>query len=164
MRPRLVVLKLVAVAAVVAIVAAAPMAETASAHPARGRCVQVRASVLKSLRAGLRPTVRPQLGSAQAVEARGPFTLPLSFPGGVYFVSANLGRRGVATWVASGSFLSGAEGSIGRIRLFAMSKSARAVSDPRSGFGATILPQSDLAGWGLKPTTYGYTQSRRCVK
>jgi hypothetical protein len=76
MRPRLVVLKLVAVAAVVAIVAAAPMAETASAHPARGRCVQVRASVLKSLRAGLRPTVRPQLGSAQAVEARGPFTLP----------------------------------------------------------------------------------------
>jgi hypothetical protein len=47
-------LKLVAVAAVAATIAAGAMAETASARPAGAQCLQVRPSVLKTLRRGLR--------------------------------------------------------------------------------------------------------------
>jgi hypothetical protein len=43
--------------------------------------------------------------------------------------------------------------------IYAMGKTAREVSD----FGADLLP-SVLAGWGIKTTTYGYAQSRACVK
>jgi hypothetical protein len=70
----------------------------------------------------------------------------------------------LATWAASWFFLRGEEARVGRITLFAMSKTARAVSDPRLGFGAAIVPLSVLAGWGIKKTTYGYAQSRACVK
>jgi hypothetical protein len=61
-------------------------------------------------------------------------------------------------------FLRGLEGSLGRISLAAVSKTARAVADPNSGFAAGILAPSVLAGWGIKKTTYGYAQSRACVK
>jgi hypothetical protein len=88
----------------------------------------------------------------------------LTARGGTYFISANLGTRGIATWAASLFFLRGKEGSLGRISLFAMSKTARAVSDPRSGFGAAIVPPGVLAGWGITTKTYGYAQSRACVK
>jgi hypothetical protein len=88
----------------------------------------------------------------------------LTARGGTYFISANLGTRGIATWAASLFFLRGKEGSLGRISLFAVSKTARAVADPNSGFAAGILPPSVLAGWGIKKTTYGYAQSRACVK
>jgi hypothetical protein len=99
------------------------------------------------------------------VKARGTFTgSPLTATGGTYFISANLGPRGIATWAASLYFLRGIEGSLGRISLFAMSKTARAIADPNSGFAAAVLPPSVLAGWGLKKTTYGYVQSRACVK
>jgi hypothetical protein len=159
-----VVLRLVAVAAVAATIAAGAMAGTASARPAGAQCLQVRPSVLKTLRRGLRAAVRPQLRSARAVKARGTFTgSPLTARGGTYFISANLGTRGIATWAASLFFLRGLEGSLGRISLAAVSKTARAVSDPNSGF-AGILPPSVLAGWGIKKTTYGYAQSRACVK
>jgi hypothetical protein len=87
----------------------------------------------------------------------------LTARGGTYFLSANLGTRGIATWATSLFFLRGLEGSLGRISLAAVSKTARAVSDPHSGF-AGILPPSVLAGWGIKKTTYGYAQSRACVK
>jgi len=160
-----VVLKLVAVAAVAATIAAGAMAGTASARPAGAQCLQVRPSVLKTLRRGLRAAVRPQLRSARAVKARGTFTgSPLTATGGTYFMSANLGTRGIATWAASLFFLRGKEGSLGRISLFAVSKTARAVADPNSGFAAGILPPSVLAVWGIKKTTYGYAQSRACVK
>jgi hypothetical protein len=88
----------------------------------------------------------------------------LTARGGTYFMSANLGTRGIATWAASLFFLRGKEGSLGRISLFAVSKTARAVADPNSGFAAGILPPSVLAVWGIKKTTYGYAQSRACVK
>jgi hypothetical protein len=161
----LVVLKLVAVAAVVATIAAGAMAGTASARPAGAQCLQVRASVLKTLRAGLRAAVRPQLRSARAVKARGTFTgPPILASGGVYFISANLRTRGIATWAADVLFFRGERGLIGReILLYAMSKTARAVADPDSGFSAGIVPPSVLAGWGIKTTTYGYAQSRACV-
>jgi hypothetical protein len=139
------------------------MAGTASTRPASARCLQVRPSVLKTIRAGLRAAVRPQLPSARAVKARGTFTGPFAGRGGAYFISANLGTRGIATWAASGFFFRGYEGSIGRISLFAMSKTARAVSDPNAGF-AVVFPPGVLAGWGIKKTTYGYAQSRACVK
>jgi hypothetical protein len=159
------VLKFVAVAAVAATIAAGATVGTASARPAGARCLQVRASVLKTLRAGLRAAVRPQLRSARAVKARGTFTGgPFARRGDVYFISANLGTRGIATWAAGWFFFHGEEGSIGRITLFAMSETARAVPDPDSGFAAARAPLSVLAGWGIKKTTYGYAQSRACVK
>jgi hypothetical protein len=160
------VLQLVAVAAVVATIAAGAMAGTASARPAVGaRCLPVRPSVLKTLRAGLHAAVRPQLRSARAVKARGTFTGLGPFArSGVYFISANLGTRGIATWAASGFFFRGTEAPIGRISLYAMSKTARVVADPNSGFAAGVFPPRVLAAWGIKKTTYGYTQSRACVK
>jgi hypothetical protein len=157
-------LKLVAVAAVVAAMAAGAMVGTASARPAGAQCVQVRASVLNTLRRGLRAAVRPQLRSARAVKAQGTFAGdPFTPRGGAFFISANLGTRGIATWAASLFFLRGKEGSLGRVSLVAMSKTARAVADPNSGFAASILSPSVLAGWGIKTTTNGYAQSRACV-
>jgi hypothetical protein len=161
----LAVLKPVAAVAVVAAIAAGVNAGTASARAAGARCLPVRASVLKTLRAGLRAAVRPQLRSARAVKARGTFTGLGPFTrSGVYFISANLGTRGIATWAASGFFVRGDEARVGRIALFAMSKTARAVSDPNLGFGAAIVPLRGLATWGIKKTTYGYAQSRTCVR
>jgi hypothetical protein len=97
------VLKFVAVVAVVATIAAGAMAGMATARPAGAQCLQVRASVLKTIRAGLRAAVRPQLRSARAVKARGTFAGPFIRPGGVYSISANLGTRGIATWPLAGS-------------------------------------------------------------
>jgi hypothetical protein len=158
------VLKLVAVTAAVTTIAVGVLPVTVSGRPAGAQCLPVRPSVLKTLRAGLRAAVRPQLRSARAVKARGSFTGPLTARGDAYFISANLGTRGIATWVASLFFLRGKEESLGRISLFAMSKSARAVADANSGFGASILPPGVLAGWGIKTTTDGYARSRACVK
>ncbi len=98
------------------------------------------------------------------MKARGTFTAPFPLRGGVYFISANLGTRGIATWAASGFFFRGEEGPLGRISLYAMSKTARAVSDPNSGFAAGVFPPRVLAGWGITTKTYGYAQSRACVK
>jgi hypothetical protein len=169
------VLKLVAVAVVVAAIAAGATAGTASARPAGAQCLQVRASVLNTLRRGLRAAVRPQLRSARAVKARGTFTVPgpqgtyrrrNPWSGGVYFISANLGARGIATWASDVLFFRGDPGQIaaGRILLLAMSKTARAVVDHDSGWAALTLPLSVLAESGIKTTTYGYAQSRACVK
>ena len=83
---------------------------------------------------------------------------------GVYFISANLGTRGIATWAASGFFVRGKEAPLGRITLLAMSETARAVVDPNSGFPARVVPPSVLAGLGIKTTTYGWAQSRACVR
>jgi hypothetical protein len=87
-------------------------------------------------------------------------------PGPIYFISANLGTRGIATWAADVNFFRGVRGLIGRESLlFAMDKTARAVADPASGFAAAVFPLSGLARvWGLKTTLYGYAQSRACVK
>jgi hypothetical protein len=130
------------------------LAATASARPAGTQCLQVRASVLKSIRAGLHAAVRPQLRSARAVKARGTFTGPRGFSNGVYFISSNLRARGIATWAVNERLFRTGGGLI-----YAMGKTARAVSD----FGAD-LPPSVLVGWGIKTTTYGYAQSRACVK
>lgn len=158
-------LKLVAVAAAVATIAAAAMTETASARPVGTHCLPVRASVLQTLRAGLRAAVRSKLRSARAVKVGGTFTGLGPFArSGVYFISANLGTRGIATWASSVSFFRGTEASLGRITLYAMSKTARAVVDPNSGFAAGVFPPSLLAGWGIKTTTHGYARSRACVK
>jgi hypothetical protein len=156
------VLKLVAVAAVVA----GAMAATASARPAGAQCLPVRASVLKTLRAGLHAAVRPQLQSARAVKARATFPVFRGRSrGAIYFISANLGTRGIATWAADVNFFRGKRGLIGRdILLLAISKTARVVADPNSGFAAGVFPPRVLAAWGIKKTTYGYTQSRACVK
>jgi hypothetical protein len=151
------VLKLVAVAAVAATIAAGALAGTASARPAGAQCLQVRPSVLKTIGRGLRAAVRPQLRSARAVKARGTFAGP--FASGAYFISANLGTRGIATWAASLSF-----GHRAILVYYAMSKTARAVADPNSGFAAGVFPLRVLAGWGIKKTTYGYALSRACVK
>jgi hypothetical protein len=99
------------------------------------------------------------------VKARGTFTFPRSnvrrFPlsSGFYFISANLGTRGIATWVASLSFK-----RMTILWLIAMSKTARAVRDPGPGFAAAPVPPGVLAGWGITTKTYGYAQSRACVK
>jgi hypothetical protein len=100
---------------------------------------------------------------ARGCHPRGTFAGPFTPRGGVYFISANLGTRGIATWAASLFFLLGKEGSLGRISLFAMSKTARAVADPKSGFAAGVFPPRVLGAWGIKKTTYGYAQSRACV-
>ena len=119
------------------------------------RCLPVRAPVLKSIRSGLHASVRPKLRSARAVKARGDFSnAPRGFSHGVYFISANLRAKGVATWAVSTSFFRTGGGLI-----YAVGKVARRVSD----FGSD-LPPSVLAGWGISPRTYGYAQSRACVK
>lgn len=109
------------------------------------------------------------------MKARGTFTVPgpqgtyrrrNPWSGGVYFVSANLGTRGIATWATDVLFFRGDPGQIaaGRILLLAMSKTARAVVDHDSGWAALTLPLSVLADSGIKTTTHGYAQSRACVK
>jgi hypothetical protein len=57
--------------------------------------------------------------------------------GGVYFISANLRGKGIATWAVSTSFYRTGGGLI-----YAVGKVARQVSDFGSG-----LPLSVLAGW-----------------
>jgi hypothetical protein len=169
------VLKLVAVAAAVTTIAVGAMPVTVSGRPGGAQCLHVRASVLRTLRDGLLPAVRPQLRSARAVKARGTFTVPgpkgtyrrrNPWSGGVYFISANLGTRGIATWATDLLFFRGDPGQIaaGRILLFPMSKTARAVVDHNSGWAALPFPLSVLAESGIKTTTYGYAQSRACVK
>jgi hypothetical protein len=119
------------------------------------RCLPVRAPVLKSIRSGLHASVRPKLRAARAVKARGDFSnAPRGFSRGVYFISANLRTKGIATWAVSTSFYRTGGGLI-----YAVGKLARRVSD----FGSDI-PPSVLAGWGISPKTYGYAQSRACVK
>jgi hypothetical protein len=109
--------------------------------------------VLNSLKSGLHRSVRVR--SARAVKAQGDFSAaPRGFAEGVYFLSANLGRKGVATCAVSARFFRGGGGLI-----FAMGKVARSVSD----FGVDVCPDV-VAGWGIRQTTPGYAQSRVCVK
>jgi hypothetical protein len=150
------VLALIAVAATVTTAAIAG-AGTASADVASAsvRCLRVSAPVLRNLRSGLRASVRPKLRGARAVKARGDFSAaPRGFSHGVYFVSANLRGRGIATWAVSTSVLHNAGGLI-----YAVGKLARRISI----YGADV-PPSVLAGWGISTRTYGYTQSRGCVR
>jgi hypothetical protein len=99
------------------------------------------------------------------VKARGTFTFPVRtgglnpFSGGVYFISANLGTRGIATWAAGLSFR---RRSV--LVLYPMSKTARAVTDTGFLRNGKLPELNVLAGWGIKTTTYGYAQSRNCVK
>jgi hypothetical protein len=79
---------------------------------------------------------------------------PPGFSHGVYFISANLRGKGIATWAVSTSFYRTGGGLI-----YALGKVAQRVSDFGSG-----LPPSVLARWGISTKTYGYTQSRSCVK
>jgi hypothetical protein len=72
----------------------------------------------------------------------------------VYFISANLAAKGIATWAVSTSFFRTGGGLA-----YAVGKTARKVSD----LGADV-PPSVLAGWGISTGTYGYRQSRACVK
>jgi hypothetical protein len=93
--------------------------------------------------------------SARAVKARGDFSAaPPGFADGVYFISANLGAKGTATWAVNPEFLRTGGGLI-----FAIGKVARSVSD----YGVDVRPDV-LVGWGIRQTTYGYVQSRVCVK
>lgn len=130
-------------------------AGSATAHPASvsARCRPVRTQVLEAIRAGLYASVRPKLRSARAVKAKGDFSnAPRGFSHGVYFVSANLRAKGIATWVVSRSFYRTGGGLI-----YSVGKVAPRVSD----FGADV---GVLAGWGISRRTYGYAQSRACVK
>lgn len=89
------------------------------------------------------------------MKARGDFSnAPRGFSRGVYFISANLRGKGIATWAVSTSFYRTGGGLI-----YAVGKVARRVSD----FGSE-LPPSVLARWGISTSTYGYAQSRSCVK
>ena len=150
------VIAIVALAA--ALTAAAAGAWTASARPASAaRCLKVPPAALASIRSGLHASVRRKLRarSTRAVKARGDFSSgPRGFSHGVYFISANLRATGIATWAVSTSFYRTGGGLI-----YAVGKVARRVSD----FGSD-LPPSVLAGWGISTRTYGYAQSRGCVK
>jgi hypothetical protein len=146
-----------AIAAMVVTTAAMTGAGTASAAPAAAsaRCLPVRALVLKAIRSGLHASVRPRLRSARAVKARGDFSnAPRGFSHGVYFISANFRGKGIATWAVSTSFYRTGGGLA-----FAVGKIARRVSD----LSVDVSP-SVLAVWGISTKTYGYAQSRSCVK
>jgi hypothetical protein len=119
--------------------------------------LRVGSAALKNIKAGLHASVRPKLRSARtrAVKAKGDFSdAPRGFSQGVYFISANLAGKGVATWAVSTSFFRTGGGLA-----FAVGTLARRVSD----LGADV-PSSVLAGWGISTRTYGYAQSRACVK
>lgn len=146
------------IAAVAVTTAGTAAAGTANVDPVGGkaRCRAVPAWTLESIKSGVRASVRPKLRSARAVKARrGDFSnAPRGFSHGVYFISANLRAKGVATWAVSTSFYRTGGGPI-----YAVGRVARRVSD----FGSGLRP-SVLAGWGISPSTYGYAQSRACVK
>jgi hypothetical protein len=145
---------IVAIAVTTAVIAGVGTA-SADAASASARCLPVRAQVLKSIRSGVHASVRPKLRSARAVKARGDFSnAPRGFSHGVYFISANLRGKGIATWAVSTSFYRTGGGLI-----YAVGKVARRVSD----FGSE-LPPTVLARWGISTRTYGYSQSRVCVK
>jgi hypothetical protein len=154
-----VVPKVIAIAAMSATLAAAAAgAWTAPARPASAaRCLQVPPATLSSIRSGLHASVRRKLRAraTRAVKARGDFSnAPRGFSHGVYFISANLRASGTASWAVSTSFLRTGGGLA-----YAVGKVARRVSD----LGADV-PPSLLAGWGISTRTYGYAQSRACVK
>jgi hypothetical protein len=118
-------------------------------------CLQVKPAVLKSIKSGVHAAVRPKVRSARAAKASGDFSnAPRGFSKGVYFISANLRGKGIATWAVSTSFYRTGGGLI-----YAANSIARKVSD----FGSDI-PPSVLARWGITPQTSGYAKSRSCVK
>jgi hypothetical protein len=148
------IVALVATFAVTATVATwtAPAARPASSA---ARCVKLQPAGLKALRSGLHPSFRPRLGKVRAVRASGDFSkAPRGFAKGVYFVSARLLGKGIATWAAGTSFTRSGGGL-----MFAVDKLARQASN----FGAD-LPPSVLKGWGISSTTPGYARSRACVR
>jgi hypothetical protein len=147
------------IAAVAVTTVGTAAAGTANVDPVGGsaRCRAVPVQTLESIRFGVRASVRPKLRSARAVKARREdfSKAPRGFShDGVYFISANLRSKGVATWAVSTSFYRTGGGPI-----YAVGRLARRVSV----FGSGLRP-GVLAGWGVSPSTYGYTQSRACVK
>jgi hypothetical protein len=116
-RPRLVdVPKVIAIAALAVILAAAAGAWTPSARPtSTARCPKVSPTAISSIRSGLHASVRRKLRAraTRAVKARGDFSnAPRGFSHGLYFISANFRATGVASWAVSTSFLrSGAASS-----------------------------------------------------
>lgn len=130
---------------------------TSSADPAStsARCLLVRAPALKAIRSGLRANERAKLGTVRAVKAKGDFShAPSGFSQGVYFISAKLRGKGIASWAVSTSFLRSGGGLA-----FAVGKVARRYSTLGVG-----VPVSILARWGISTGTYEYAESRACVK
>jgi hypothetical protein len=151
--------KVIAIAVLAASLSAVTSgAWTASAHPASAaRCLKVPTATLGSIKSGLHASVRRKLRAraTRAVKARGDFSnAPRGFSHGAYFISANLRGNGIASWAVSTSFYRTGGGLI-----YAVGKVARRVSD----FGSD-LPPSVLARWGISTSTYGYAQSRSCVR
>ena len=146
------------IAAVAVTTAGTAAAGTANVDPVGGkaRCRAVPAWTLASIKSGVRASVRPKLRSARAVKARrGDFSnAPRGFSHGVYFISANLRGKGIASWAVSTSFFRTGGGLA-----FAVGNVARRVST----LGVDV-PTSLLARWGISTKTYGYAQSRACLK
>lgn len=115
-------------------------------------CLKPKAVLVASLRHGLRPAAHATLLKIRAVRAQGRFKSVLA--GGVYFVSADYGKRRIATWAVSTSAYTSGHGGI-----FSVDANARHIS----AFGTLISPQL-LASWGVSSRTKGYAASRTCAR
>ena len=136
---------------IVAIAAAASLAVPAGGAAAASACLKPAPAVSALIARGLRPSLHVEVARVAAVRGRGHFTSVLS--SGVYFVSADLGKQGVATW----AFSTGAY-KTGHGAAFSVDRNARRVSV----LGSLVSPQL-LAGWGVGTRTKGYSASRACA-
>lgn len=134
-----------------AFLAGASLALPAGGAAAGSVCLKPAASVQALVQRGLRPSLHVQVKRVAATRARGRFTSVLS--SGVYFVSADLGKQGVATWAFSTTAYRTGHGAA-----FSVDRNARRVSV----LGSLVSPQL-LAGWGVGTRTKGYSASRACA-
>ena len=118
----------------------------------RQTCLKPKATLVASLRGGLRPSAHATLLKVRATRAQGRFTSVLAR--GVYFVSADYGKRRVATWAVSTAAYSSGHGGV-----FSVDANARRIS----AFGSLISPEL-LASWGVSARTKGYAASRACAR
>ena len=116
-------------------------------------CLKAPASLVHSLKSGLKSNARGKLGTPFAVKSRDRYTIPRGLQAGVYYVSAPVRGFGVATWAVSASAFRTGGGLI-----IGTGPVARRVSV----LGIDI-PASTLRLWGLRETANGYAPSRRCV-
>jgi hypothetical protein len=131
---------------------------SAQAQPATGAtnaspCLKAPASLVRSLKSGLKSNARGKLGTPRAVKSHDQYTVPRGLQAGVYYVSAPVRGFGVATWAVSASAFKTGGGLI-----IGVGPVARRVS-----VDGIDIPADTLRLWGLREIADGYAQSRRCV-
>jgi hypothetical protein len=126
----------------------------ALARPTSSSCVTPGASLTKALRKGMTDPSGPALVRIRAVLSPGTFpSAPAGMRRNVYFVSARVTGKGVATWAVSSPAFKSGSGFI-----LSVDPLARAVSR----FGSA-LSREVITAWGFNARARGYEQSRKCA-